>query len=85
MVSKPWCERPRSRARGVAPRLNMWVVHTTACVSPTRDVARRLWMKLRRPGDGDLRGTLQTGYTGNLSSNDSVSLAGQPLHLHTIS
>jgi len=24
MVSKPWCERPRCRERGVAPRLNRW-------------------------------------------------------------
>jgi hypothetical protein len=40
-------------------------------------------MKLRRPGDGDLRGILQTGYTGNRCSNHSVGLAGQLLHLQT--
>src|SRR5262245_57845388 len=33
MKSKPWCERPQCRERGLAPRLKTRVVHTTACVS----------------------------------------------------
>ena len=33
LVSKSWRERPRRRARGVAPRLSGRVVHATACLS----------------------------------------------------
>jgi putative addiction module component (TIGR02574 family) len=49
--------------------------------------ARRLWVKLRRPGDGDLGGDvrviLQANYTGNLCGNHNMSLTESLLRLNS--
>ena len=54
LVSKSWRERPRRRARGVAPRLSGRVVHATACVSVAVHVVRRTCKQLRTVDDRDL-------------------------------
>jgi len=42
VISNPWRERPRRRARGVAPRLSRRVVHATACLSVSDEVVCRM-------------------------------------------
>jgi hypothetical protein len=54
-VSKSWRERPRRRARGVAPRLSGRVVHATACLSVSADVASPMCGEYAPPADHDLR------------------------------
>ena len=54
-ISNPWRERPRRRARGVAPRLSGRVVHATACLSVSERCGVMIGDEYAPPADQALR------------------------------
>ena len=70
-ASKSWRERPRRRARGVAPRLSGRVVHATTCLSVSE-----------RCGVTDSAASTRRPLTMDLASDHERILQVDPIHVH---